>query len=74
MNRPEGYPLQSYLRTIIIMPSVIQNSADWKIFASISDRTVKAAQIFLGSLPVMLIYPFLQKYFVKGIVLGSVKG
>lgn len=74
MGRPEDYPLQSYLRTIIIMPSVVQSSADWKIFASISDRTVKAAQIFLGALPVMIIYPFLQKYFVKGIVLGSVKG
>ncbi len=40
---------------------------------SISNRSVKAAQIFLGALPILLVYPFLQKYFMKGIVLGSVK-
>jgi len=42
--------------------------------ATISDRTLRSAQIFLGSLPIVMVYPFLQKYFVKGIVLGGVKG
>lgn len=36
-------------------------------------RTGRAAQLFLGALPVMMIYPFLQKYFTKGLVMGSVK-
>jgi len=40
----------------------------------ISDRTIKAAQIFLGTLPILMVYPFLQKYFITGITLGSVKG
>jgi putative aldouronate transport system permease protein len=40
----------------------------------ISDKTLKSAQIFLGSLPIIAVYPFLQRYFVKGIVLGGVKG
>lgn len=39
-----------------------------------SDRTVKCAQIFLASIPMLILYPFLQRYFVKGLVLGSVKG
>ena len=41
--------------------------------AEVNDRTAKAAQIFLGALPILLVYPFLQRFFMKGIVLGSVK-
>ncbi|ANE48591.1 ABC transporter permease [Paenibacillus swuensis] len=39
----------------------------------LSERGLKATQIFLGALPVLVAYPFLQKYFVKGMTLGSVK-
>lgn len=72
MNRPENYPLASYLQTIIIRDTAIESAAMNEITA-INDRTTKAAQIFLGSLPVLLVYPFLQKHFAKGITLGSVK-
>lgn len=75
MNRPEHYPLQSYLQTVVIMQDLSSMTfEDAKMLAEISDRTTKAAQIFLAAFPVLLVYPFLQKYFVKGIVLGSVKG
>ncbi|MFD0713434.1 carbohydrate ABC transporter permease [Paenibacillus sp. GCM10027626] len=75
MNRPEQYPLQSYLQTVVIMQDLSSMTfEDAKMLAEISDRTTKAAQIFLAAFPVLLVYPFLQKYFVKGIVLGSVKG
>ena len=40
---------------------------------NMSERTVRSAQIFIGALPILLVYPLLQKYFVKGMVLGSVK-
>lgn len=76
MNRPENYPLQSYLQTVVILPNIalISNLDNAKAFANVSDRTFKAAQIFLGALPILMVYPFLQKYFMTGIVLGSVKG
>ena len=45
-----------------------------RLLVQMNARTGRAAQLFLGAIPVMLIYPFLQKYFTKGLVLGSVKG
>ncbi|SFA81910.1 putative aldouronate transport system permease protein [Cohnella sp. OV330] len=74
MNKPEHYPLSSYLQTIIINFdfSHVKQEDLYKLSA-ISTRTSKAAQIIVGALPILLAYPFLQKYFVKGIVLGSVK-
>ncbi|MBB3128230.1 putative aldouronate transport system permease protein [Paenibacillus rhizosphaerae] len=76
MNHPDHYPLQTYLRTIIIDQDLTVLGAEDAIrqFENINPRTTRAAQVFLGSLPVLLAYPFLQKYFMKGIVLGSVKG
>ncbi|RAV14469.1 carbohydrate ABC transporter permease [Paenibacillus contaminans] len=74
MNSPERYPLSSYLQTVVIDKTMTtMKGNDWMSLAQISDRTAKAAQIFLGALPILLVYPLLQKYFVKGIVLGSVK-
>ncbi|WP_312029649.1 carbohydrate ABC transporter permease [Paenibacillus sedimenti] len=75
MGDPRHYPLQSYIQTIVIQQNLSNMSRDEALnLALISDRTLKASQIFLGSLPIIAAYPFLQKYFVKGIVLGSVKG
>ena len=77
MNHPENYPLQSYLQTIVTTIEQRLNnmsSEDVKILSVINDRTTKSAQIFLAALPILSIYPFLQRYFMAGIVLGSVKG
>ncbi|HHV99649.1 MAG TPA: carbohydrate ABC transporter permease [Clostridiaceae bacterium] len=75
MNSMENYPLQSYLQTTVI--GVDFNRASLSNLASlaeVSDRTFKAAQVFVGSLPILIVYPFLQPFFIKGLVLGSVKG
>jgi len=75
MNRPENYPLASYLQTVIIQRD-ISLTADPKLMeqlARLNNRSVKAAQIYLGALPVFCVYPFLQRYFMSGIVMGSVK-
>ncbi|OXS55291.1 ABC transporter permease [Cohnella sp. CIP 111063] len=75
MNRPEHYPLQSYLQTVIVgRDMALMTAADVARWAEISDRTSKAAQVFVAMLPVLLVYPFLQKHFAEGIVMGSVKG
>ncbi|GBF77702.1 ABC transporter permease [Paenibacillus sp. 598K] len=74
MNRSENYPLQTFLQTIVIQRDVrFMNPEDMELMRLISDRTNSAAQIFIASLPILMVYPFLQRFFIKGIVLGSVK-
>ncbi len=75
MNSPDKYPLQSYLQTVIINPDPrFLTERDLALLQMISNRTTRAAQIFIAMIPIMAIYPFLQRYFVTGIKLGSVKG
>lgn len=75
MNSPDHYPLQSYLQTIVVdTETEILTEQQAELMRELSNRTFKAAQIFIGALPILLVYPFLQKHFMKGIVLGSVKG
>jgi len=74
MNFPENYPLSTYLQLMVINSSTLNFSGtSLREVVEISQRTTRAAQIFLGALPILLVYPFLQRFFVKGIVLGSVK-
>ena len=75
MNSPESYPLATYLRSVIISFDFTKvQSEDAYLLAKISTRTSKCAQIIVSMVPIMCVYPFLQKYFVKGVVMGSVKG
>lgn len=77
MNTPRMYPLQSYLQTMIMNPEQMLQAAgsDYtKLLAMVNARTSRAAQLFLGALPILCVYPFLQKYFTTGLVMGSVKG
>jgi len=74
LNRPEGYPLQTYLHmNVITKPLDEMTPEELEYFFRVNDRTGRAAQIFIAALPILLVYPFLQGYFMKGIVLGSVK-
>ena len=75
MNNPQNYPLQSYLQTVIINHDMTLSSANSILaMGEISNRTQKAAQAFVAAVPVLSVYPFLSKYFAKGMVVGSVKG
>ncbi|WP_217597327.1 carbohydrate ABC transporter permease [Cohnella sp. GbtcB17] len=75
MRDAAHYPLQSYLQTIVVKFDFQTMSAtDAQRLAQLNDRSVKAAQMVVAAVPILLVYPFLQKYFVSGIKLGSVKG
>lgn len=69
----EKIPLQVYLRQVIVDLTDDQEFASSLLRASYSVETVSAAIIVCSIIPILLIYPFLQKYFNKGILLGGVK-
>lgn len=76
MNDTANYPLQSYLQTLLLnFEQIMQRSNNdyTQLLAMMNVRTGRAAQLFLGALPILAVYPFLQKYFTSGLVLGSVK-
>ncbi len=75
------YPLQMVMREILIMNKMSANdmtlnSDDLEMMASLQHTadSMKYALIILTTAPMMIAYPFVQKYFVKGVMLGSVKG
>jgi len=77
MNDPINYPLQTYLQTLITNFRELMRQAGTdhvQLLGRLNEQTGRAAQLFLGMLPVLVVYPFLQKYFTKGLVIGSVKG
>ena len=77
MQNPANYPLQTYLQFLLLsfeeLMRLAQGDVD-QLLARLNAQTGRAAQLFLGAIPVLLIYPFLQKYFTTGLVMGSVKG
>ncbi|WP_440111505.1 carbohydrate ABC transporter permease [Paenibacillus sp. QZ-Y1] len=73
MTDHEKYPLATFLQTIIVQQDFSKVSVRPEDLENISQRTVKAAQIFIGMAPILIVYPLLQRFFVKGIVLGAVK-
>jgi putative aldouronate transport system permease protein len=74
INDNRKFPLQTYLRTVIVQPDLSQITDVDDLAKLVASGGADAAKIFLSLLPIMIVYPFAQKHFVKGIVLGSVKG
>jgi putative aldouronate transport system permease protein len=72
INSVKKLPLQVMLRQIIMLDEAIGTSTDNII--NMPPETKKAAAIFFSVLPILCVYPFLQKYFVKGVMIGSIKG
>ncbi|MBP3039024.1 carbohydrate ABC transporter permease [Bacillaceae bacterium Marseille-Q3522] len=73
MSSSANYPLQTYIQQLSIDVTQITDPNQLKNLAAVSNKTLNAAKIVVSVIPVLLIYPFLQKYFTAGLVIGSVK-
>lgn len=68
------WPLQTYLKQMIVSIDVSKlTKDDLAVLGKLSNKSLKAAQLLVATVPILFLYPFLQKYFVSGITVGSVK-
>ena len=76
ITKPELKPLQQYLYEIVTESINVDEtlSMDAQENAALNTDAIRSATIMLACVPIMCVYPFLQKYFVKGMRVGSVKG
>ena len=75
MNKESHYPLQTYIRQISVQipVGVTLTTEQFQQLAKNSNRALESAKVFISMVPMLIVYPFLQKFFVNGITLGAVK-
>ena len=75
INTPEKAPLQTYIYNLINSSPIVNTSMTAEQQEALSSmRTYNAAKVVVAALPVAVFYPFMQRFFVSGLTLGSVKG
>lgn len=73
-NTMSNYPLSTYLQTLQVTLNMNNLTPDQVLtFVTVNQQNAKAAQIFLSLIPIIAVYPFLQRYLVQGMVIGGVK-
>jgi putative aldouronate transport system permease protein len=76
INKSDLQPIQTYLYRVVAQSSSNQMMAatTGSVAKTVSSQSIKLATMVVTTLPIVLVYPFLQKYFVKGFMIGSIKG
>ncbi|KRE73649.1 carbohydrate ABC transporter permease [Paenibacillus sp. Soil750] len=73
INSPENQPVQLFLRQILLASVAISGDAA-EAANSVNPISVQMASVAITTLPILVVYPFIQKHFTRGVLLGSVKG
>ena len=73
MTDNANYPMQTFLRTVVVELDLTNVGIDPRDLQRLSDRAIRGAQIIVATVPILVVYPFLQRYFISGIKLGAVK-
>lgn len=73
MNNPDNYPLQTYIQQLVIAQRLSLQGSQAQLLGRLSNNTLNAAKLFIAMVPILMVYPFLQNYFIRGLMLGAVK-
>ena len=75
-NKRVNWVLQVFLKEVLIssQPDILGGGTEAAAGMKTSTRTVQMAVVFVSVVPVLCIYPFIQRYFIKGVMVGAVKG
>ena len=74
MSKAENHVLQMIMRRMVNQVRILEDLGGMNVDEMVLPETLKAATIMISTVPILMIYPFLQKYFAKGILVGSLKG
>ena len=72
----DNWSLQAVLRELLSSTQEAMSRAGLsvRVEESISGDTIRAATVMVATVPILIVYPFVQKYFIKGVMIGSIKG
>ncbi|WMJ85984.1 carbohydrate ABC transporter permease [Anaerocolumna sp. MB42-C2] len=74
IQKPDFWPIQVLLRKIVYVSSGLGDSEGMEASVAAMSQSIKMAVILVSTIPILCVYPFLQKHFAKGIMVGSIKG
>lgn len=74
IQKPDFWPIQVLLRKIVYVSSGLGDSEGMEASVAAMSQSIKMAVILVSTIPILCVYPFLQKHFAKGIMVGYIKG
>jgi putative aldouronate transport system permease protein len=74
INKPDLYPIQLKLYQIISISQSFDSQMEGIAAVNVTPEALKGASVVFATVPILVVYPWLQKYFVSGVMIGAVKG
>jgi putative aldouronate transport system permease protein len=75
LDDKDKFPLQILLRNMVVLGEMSGQSQELGgVYSSVTATNIKYAVIIVAIVPILMVYPFIQKYFAKGVMIGSLKG
>jgi putative aldouronate transport system permease protein len=74
IRTPSKQVLQVMLRNVLVQAQISDIFDDTAMMIKVAEKSVRSALLFISTLPILIVYPFAQKYFIRGLTAGAIKG